>query len=141
MTYFEAVSYVRKLKQGSLSHEQIMALNNFEGETLNIKNRYTNQIIDLINYRLNASLDLFVKKLYDNLDYNGIVLEVGYIKQEIAIARSITKVNVFTEEVRTKLENDINSFASQITNAFKTGFANDIRPEVTLLINNLNFNS
>ena len=124
MTYFDAVSYIRKLRYGTLSNEQIQNLNNFKCDTSNITIRYTNQIINLIEFRLNNTLNLFIKKLYEaNLDYNGIILEVNYIKQEIRTAKLLLEVNVITEDTRNKLLNSVADFANQVEVALKKGFA------------------
>ena len=63
MTYYEWVNYFENLKDAPINDNAISIIENsnidYKG---NIKIRYLNHIVDLINYRLNNSLDNFLMK-------------------------------------------------------------------------------
>ena len=66
MTYYEWISYFDSLKKKPISDEPINLINNsnldYKG---NIKVRFLNHIVKLINFRLNNSLDGSTVKIYN----------------------------------------------------------------------------
>ena len=101
MTYYEWVNYFENLKDAPINDNAISIIENsnidYKG---NIKIRYLNHIVDLINYRLNNSLDNFLMKCKRLAqDKNTLSLELNDLKKEIVYARKLASIKYFEETV------------------------------------------
>ncbi len=142
MTYYEWVEYVRKLREGPIPDEAIAKLNSFPKETLDILIRFINQIVDLISYRLNATTNHMVNSIYTSgLDYNNLLLEINYVKQEIKYVKSLATLTFLSEGIKNDMNASIKQYGDDINATFKTAFANDTNPQIVLLVNNLDVNN
>ena len=143
MTYYEWITYLDNLKYNSVSDENINFINNSKiTYTGDIKVRFLNHIVDVINYRLNEAVDNFLMKL--NLvvqDQNNLILEISYIKKEMDIAKKLASIKYFEEETRKSLIENIYKFGNDMNDQIKNSFVNVNNQEISLIINNLDLNS
>lgn len=89
MTYYEWVNYFETLKDAPISDNVISIIENsnidYKG---NIKIRYLNHIVEVINYRLNNALDNFLLKCQRlTQDKSTLSIELNDLKKEIVFAR------------------------------------------------------
>ena len=142
MTYYEWVTYIDNLKYNSISDENINQINNANiAYTGDIKVRFLNHIVDVINFRLNEAVDNFLMKT--NLvvqDKNNLILEISYIKNEMAIAKKLASVRHFENDTKNSLLENIKKFGDDMNEQIKSSFANLDDQEVLMIINNFDLN-
>jgi len=142
MTYYEWVTYIDNLKYNSISDENINQINNANiTYTGDIKVRFLNHIVDVINFRLNEAVDNFLMKT--NLvvqDKNNLILEISYIKNEMAIAKKLASVRHFENDTKNSLLENIKKFGDDMNEQIKSSFANVNDQEVLMIINNFDLN-
>ena len=143
MTYYEWVNYLDKLKYNSISEENINQINNanitYAGD---IKVRFLNHIVDVINFRLNEAVDNFLMKI--NLvvqDQNNLLLEINYLKNEMLIARKLATIRHFDEDTKKALLENIYKFGTDMNNQIKLSFTNINNQDILMIVNNLDLNS
>ena len=143
MTYYEWVNYLDKLKYNSISEENINQINNANiTYTGDIKVRFLNHIVDVINFRLNEAVDNFLMKI--NLvvqDQNNLLLEINYLKNEMLIARKLATIRHFDEDTKKALLENIYKFGTDMNNQIKSSFTNINNQDILMIVNNLNLNS
>ena len=143
MTYYEWIDYLDKLKHNAITDNDVNKIDQANlTYTGDIKIRFLNHIVDLINYRLNASVDNFVLKL-DRVkqDQNTLLLEIGYIKNEMVFAKKLASVRHFDENTKNSLLQNIHKFGEDINVQIRNAFMNDTNSEIAMIINNLDLNS
>lgn len=143
MTYYEWISYFDSLKKKPISDEPINLINNsnldYKG---NIKVRFLNHIVKLINYRLNNSLDTFLMKSRTIVqDKNSLTIELNDLKREIVFAKKLASTKYFEEDTKKQLLENIKKFGEEMNTAIKTSYMNINNSEILLLINNIDFNA
>ncbi len=143
MTYYEWINYLESLKDAPLPTEAVDKINNseltYEG---NIKIRFLNHVVDLINYRLNNNLDKFLLKSKTvGQDKNSLNIEINDLKKEIALAKSLASIKLFDENTREQLINNIKTFGEEMNTSVKDSYSNCQDSEILFLINNLDFNN
>lgn len=143
MTYYEWINYFDSLKKAPISDEPINMINNsnidYKG---NIKIRYLNHIVQLINYRLNNALDNFLLKNKTLIqDKNNLSIELNDLKKEITYAKKLASTKYFEENVKKQLLNNIKNFGIEMNDAVKNSYANCNNNEILMIINNLDFNA
>ena len=143
MTYYEWVNYFESLKDAPINDNAISIIENsnidYKG---NIKIRYLNHIVDLINYRLNNSLDNFLmkcKRLAQNK--NTLSIELNDLKKEIVYARKLASIKYFDETVKNQLLENIKIFGDEMNVTIRNSYANCNDNEIIMLVNNINFNT
>ena len=144
MTYYEWVKYIKSLQNGALSDDKVEELNKYknEGYSNDINIRFINQLIDLINYRLNTSLEKFLEKIPKiKLDAKNLAFEISNIKNEISQVRKLTNINIFDENTRKSLLEKIHQSGEDMNKAIKSGFVNETNSELIMLINDLDVNN
>ena len=143
MTYYEWVNYLDKLKYNSISEENINQINNANiTYTGDIKVRFLNHIVDVINFRLNEAVDNFLMKI--NLvvqDQNNLLLEINYLKNEMLIARKLATIIHFDEDTKKALLENIYKFGTDMNNQIKSSFTNINNQDILMIVNNLDLNS
>ena len=143
MTYYEWVNYLDKLKYNSISEENINQINNANiTYTGDIKVRFLNHIVDVINFRLNEAVDNFLMKI--NLvvqDQNNLLLEINYLKNEMLIARKLAAIRHFDEDTKKALLENIYKFGTDMNNQIKSSFTNINNQDILMIVNNLDLNS
>lgn len=143
MTYYEWVNYLDKLKYNSISEENINQINNANiTYTGDIKVRFLNHIVDVINFRLNEAVDNFLMKI--NLvvqDQNNLLLEINYLKNEMLIARKLATIRHFDEDTKKALLENIYKFGTDMNNQIKSSFTNINNQDILMIVNNLDLNS
>ena len=120
MTYYEWINYFDNLKNKPISDDIINFINNsnitYQG---NIRVRYLNHIVALINFRLNDALDKFIiKNKALNQGKDTIAIELSDLKKEIEIAKKLASIRHFEENTKNDCKNN----------------------EILILINNFDFN-
>lgn len=143
MTYYEWISYFDSLKKKPISDEPINLINNsnldYKG---NIKVRFLNHIVKLINFRLNNSLDTFLIKCRTVVqDKNSLTIELNDLKKEIIFARKLASTKYFEEDTKNQLLENIKKFGEEMNTAIKSSYMNSNDNEILLLINNIDFNA
>lgn len=143
MTYYEWINYFDSLKTKPISDEPINLINNSNLEYKgNIKVRFLNHIVKLINYRLNNSLDNFLIKSRTIVqDKNSLTIELNDLKKEIVFAKKLASTKYFEENTKNQLLENIKKFGSEMNDAIKMSFMNSNDNEILLLINNIDFNA
>lgn len=141
MTYYEWINYFDSLKNKPISDEAINLINNsninYEG---NIKIRYLNHIVKLINYRLNNALDDFLLKSRTiTQDKNNLTIELNALKKEIVYARNLATIKYFDDDVKKQLLENIKKFGLEMNTAIRESYANSNDNEIIMLINNIDF--
>ena len=143
MTYYEWVTYIDNLKYNSISDENINQINNANiTYTGDIKVRFLNHIVDVINFRLNEAVDNFLMKI--NLvvqDQNNLLLEINYLKNEMLIARKLATIKHFDEDTKKALLENIYKFGTDMNNQIKSSFTNINNQDILMIVNNLDLNS
>lgn len=143
MTYYEWINYFDSLKDKPISDEPINLINNsnidYKG---NIKVRFLNHIVKLINYRLNNSLDNFLLKSKTIVqDKNTLTIELNDLKKEIIYAKKLASTKYFEESTKNQLLENIRNFGNEMNDAIKMSYMNSNDNEILMLINNIDFNS
>ena len=141
MTYYEWINYFNSLKYIPISDNPINVINNsnidYKG---NIKIRYLNHIVALINFRLNNALDNFLlKQKTINQDPNTLSLELNQLKNEIIFAKKLASVKHFDENVKNELLENIDKFGEEMDQTIKDVYKNCNNNEILMIINNFNF--
>ncbi len=143
MTYYEWVNYLDKLKYNSISEDNINQINNANiTYTGDIKVRFLNHIVDVINFRLNDAVDNFLMKI--NLvvqDQNNLLLEINYLKNEMLIARKLATIRHFDEDTKKSLLENIYKFGTDMNDQIKSSFTNINNQDILMIVNNLDLNS
>ena len=139
MTYYDWISYFDNLKNAPINDKAINFINSsdvsYKG---NIKIRFQNHIIDLINYRLNNSLDNFLLKIkIISQDNNTFIIEINELKKEIEFAKNLAQVKFFDENDKQNVLYNISEFVNEMTNSIKLSFENVENSEMLMIINNL----
>lgn len=143
MTYYEWINYFYSLQKAPISDEPINLINNsnidYKG---NIKVRYLNHIVKLINIRLNNALDNFLLKSKTLVqDKNTLNIELNDLKKEIVFARKLASIKYFEEDIKNQLLNNIKTFGNEMNNAIRESYANCNNNEIIMLINSIDFNA
>ena len=143
MTYYEWISYFYALQKAPISDEPINKINNSNIDyTGNIKVRFLNQIVKLINIRLNNGLDNFLLKSKSLIqDKTTLSIELNDLKKEIDFAKKLASIKYFDEDIKNQLLNNINNFGNEMNEAIKASYANCNNNEIVMLINSINFNA
>jgi hypothetical protein len=143
MTYYEWITYIDNLKHNAVTEEMINNINNATiTYTGDIKVRFLNHIVDVINYRLNEALDNFYMKLHIIAqDRENLMLEINYLKNEMVIAKKLATVKHFDDNTKKSLLDNIYKLGSDMNNQIKEAFANSSDQGVLVIINNLDLNS
>lgn len=141
MTYYEWINYFNNLKYIPISDNPINIINNsnidYKG---NIKIRFLNHIVALINFRLNNALDNFLlkqKTIGQNKD--TLSIELNDLKNEIIFAKKLASVKHFDENVKTELLTNIDKFSEEMAQTIKDSYSNCNNNEIIMIINNINF--
>ncbi len=143
MTYYEWIDYFYSLQKAPITEEAINLINNsnidYKG---NIKVRFLNQIVKLINIRLNNALDNFLLKTRTLIqDKNVLGIEINDLKKEIIFARQLASTKHFDEDVTKQLLKSIDGFGEEMNQAIKARYANCNNNEIVMLINNTDLNA
>ncbi|MBE6150727.1 MAG: hypothetical protein E7162_02785 [Firmicutes bacterium] len=143
MTYYEWIDYFYSLQKAPITEDAINKINNstidYKG---NIKVRFLNQIVKLINIRLNNALDNFLLKTKTLIqDKNVLSIEINDLKKEIIFARQLASTKHFDEDVTKQLLKSIDGFGEEMNNSIKARYANCNNNEIVMLINNIDLNA
>ncbi len=143
MTYYEWISYIENLKHNVVTDEIINQINGANiTYTGDIRVRFLNHIVDVINYRLNESLDNFYIKLNTiSQDRDNLLLEINYLKNEMVIAKKLASIKHFDDNTRKALLDNIYKLGADMNEQIKEGFANVNDQGILMIINNLDLNS
>lgn len=116
VTYYEMIDFIEKMKTAPRKDENINYLKNTKIDMPgNVLYRFMDHIIDLIQARLNNSLDNFIGKLKTiRSDDNLFSLEVLEIKKEIDYSIKIaTNVNL-PDDNKQRLKETIKNYANDV---------------------------
>ena len=73
-------------------------------------------------------------------DKNNLILEISYIKNEMAIAKKLASVRHFENDTKNSLLENIKKFGDDMNEQIKSSFANVNDQEVLMIINNFDLN-
>ena len=143
MTYYEWIDYFYSLQKAPISDEPINLINNsnldYKG---NIKVRFLNHIVKLINIRLNNALDNFLGKIKTlTQDKNNLTIELNDLKKEIVFAKKLASTKYFEEDIRNQLLNNISNFGIEMNETIKASFQNCNNNEIIILVNSIDLNT
>lgn len=143
MTYYEWIDYFYTLQKAPISDEPINLINNsnldYKG---NIKVRFLNHIVKLINIRLNNALDNFLDKSRTLAqDKNTLSIELNDLKKEIVFAKKLASTKYFEENTKNQLLNNISGFGNEMNEAIRNSFQNCNNNEIIMIINSVDFNA
>ena len=143
MTYYDWINYFYTLQKAPISDEPINRINSSNLEYKgNIKIRFLNHIVKLINIRLNNSLDNFLDKRKTLVqDKNNLSIELNELKKEIVFAKKLATTKYFEEDIKNQLLANINNFGEEMNISIKESFQNCNNSEIIMLVNNLDLNA
>ena len=109
MTYYDWINYFYTLQKAPISDEPINRINSSNLEYKgNIKIRFLNHIVKLINIRLNNALDNFLDKRKTLVqDKNNLSIELNELKKEIVFAKKLATTKYFEEDIKNQLISNI----------------------------------
>lgn len=143
MTYYEWINYFYSLQKAPISDECINLINNSNLEYKgNMKVRYLNHIVKLINVRLNNALDNFLTKSKTLMqDKNTLGIELMDLKKEVAFAKRLATTKYFEESVKNQLLENIKNFGQEMNDTIRACYQNCNQSEIVMLINSIDFNA
>ena len=148
MTYYEWINYFYSLQKAPISDDAINIINNsqinYKG---NIKIRYLNHIVKLINIRLNNALDNFLSKsqtiIQDkntlNIELNDLKKEKFHNKEQVEELKSLGCELILGKEV-INIDNCLTLFAKKLASIkhFETDVTNQLLKSIQEFGNEMN---
>ena len=96
--------YLETLNKGTLDADQGLLI------------RLSQEVENLINYRLKRELNSFMEYIKNKIDYNGLSLELIKLKKELIYDRKLSNINIFTNDIKTRLTETLQKQADSIQN-------------------------
>ena len=96
--------YLETLNKGTLDADQGLLI------------RLSQEVENLINYRLKRELNSFMEYIKNKIDYNGLSLELIKLKKELIYDRKLSNINIFTNDIKTRLTETLQKQADNIQN-------------------------
>ena len=96
--------YLDTLNKGTLDADQSLLV------------RLSQEVENLINYRLKKELNSFMEYIKNKIDYNGLSLELIKLKKELIYDRKLSNINIFTNDIKTRLTETLQKQADNIQN-------------------------
>ena len=96
--------YLDTLNKGTLDADQSLLV------------RLSQEVENLINYRLKKELNSFMEYIKNKIDYNGLSLELIKLKKELIYDKKLSNINIFTSDIKTRLTETIQKQADNIQN-------------------------
>ena len=96
--------YLDTLNKGTLDADQGLLI------------RLSQEVENLINYRLKRELNSFMEYIKNKIDYNGLSLELIKLKKELIYDKKLSNINIFTSDIKTKLTETLQKQADSIQN-------------------------
>ena len=96
--------YLETLNKGTLDADQGLLI------------RLSQEVENLINYRLKKELNSFMEYIKNKIDYNGLSLELIKLKKELIYDKKLSNINIFTSDIKTRLTETLQKQADSIQN-------------------------
>jgi protein tyrosine/serine phosphatase len=96
--------YLDTLNKGTLDADQGLLV------------RLSQEVENLINYRLKKELNSFMEYIKNKIDYNGLSLELIKLKKELIYDKKLSNINIFTSDIKTRLTETLQKQADNIQN-------------------------
>ena len=96
--------YLDTLNKGTLDADQGLLI------------RLSQEVENLINYRLKKELNSFMEYIKNKIDYNGLSLELIKLKKELIYDKKLSNINIFTSDIKSKLTETLQKQADSIQN-------------------------
>jgi gas vesicle protein len=96
--------YLDTLNKGTLDADQGLLV------------RLSQEVENLINYRLKKELNSFMEYIKNKIDYNGLSLELIKLKKELIYDKKLSNINIFTNDIKTRLTETLQKQADSIQN-------------------------
>ena len=96
--------YLDTLNKGTLDADQSLLV------------RLSQEVENLINYRLKKELNSFMEYIKNKIDYNGLSLELIKLKKELIYDKKLSNINIFTNDIKTRLTETLQKQADSIQN-------------------------
>lgn len=96
--------YLETLNKGTLDADQSLLV------------RLSQEVENLINYRLKKELNSFMEYIKNKIDYNGLSLELIKLKKELIYDKKLSNINIFTSDIKTRLTETLQKQADSIQN-------------------------
>ena len=96
--------YLDTLNKGTLDADQGLLI------------RLSQEVENLINYRLKRELNSFMEYIKNKIDYNGLSLELIKLKKELIYDKKLSNINIFTSDIKSKLTETLQKQADSIQN-------------------------
>ena len=96
--------YLETLNKGTLDADQSLLI------------RLSQEVENLINYRLKKELNSFMEYIKNKIDYNGLSLELIKLKKELIYDKKLSNINIFTSDIKTRLTETLQKQADNIQN-------------------------
>lgn len=96
--------YLETLNKGTLDADQSLLI------------RLSQEVENLINYRLKKELNSFMEYLKNKIDYNGLSLELIKLKKELIYDKKLSNVNIFSNDIKIRLTETLQKQADSIQN-------------------------
>ena len=96
--------YLETLNKGTLDADQSLLI------------RLSQEVENLINYRLKKELNSFMEYIKNKIDYNGLSLELIKLKKELIYDKKLSNINIFTSDIKTRLTETLQKQADSIQN-------------------------
>ena len=96
--------YLDTLNKGTLDADQSLLV------------RLSQEVENLISYRMQRELNSFMEYLKDKIDYNGLSLELIKLKKELIFDKKLANINIFNSDIKGKLTSTVQKQADSIQN-------------------------
>ena len=96
--------YLETLNKGTLDADQSLLV------------RLSQEVENLVNYRLKKELNSFMEYIKNKIDYNGLSLELIKLKKELIYDKKLSNINIFTSDIKTRLTETLQKQADSIQN-------------------------
>ena len=116
-SYFEWTKILEYIKDKPRNDLYIETLNKGRMDAdQNLLIRLSQEVENLISYRMQRELNSFMEYLKDKIDYNGLSLELIKLKKELIFDKKLANINIFNSDIKGKLTSTVQKQADSIQN-------------------------
>lgn len=116
-TYFEWTKFLEYIKDKPRNELYIETLNKGRLDADNsLLVRLSQEVSNVISYRMQKELSSFTEYLKTKIDYNGLSLELIKLKKELIFDKKLANIKIFSEDICKGLTESVQKQADNIQN-------------------------